>query len=609
MGMDRFRSFVAAAWRERLLLLTWTLTAVIIGCCGIHETNEKHLEVLVIVPAVAAILVWYPMARMFREITTSRMELADQHRQFEAMFMDAAIGMCLTDDDGHFIRANPSFCQMVGYSEDELRGRSFAEFTHPDDRERNVRNFEALGDGGGAIEHEKRYVVRDGSVIWVLISSSAVSEGTMYRGLRWAQVRDITARRQGEQLLRESEERWRTLVANSQEMVLLLDEERRFAYVNPAVKRWLGYEPDTLIGSALGFATHPDDAAAVNEAFEQIASEESVSLRHRLRHQDGSWHTLESTLVAVTDAPAIGAVLITSRDVTERVALDQDRERLELDRRVSQRLEAVGQLAAGIAHEINTPLQFVGDSLTFLKEAADELVTLTGLYRNTLYTDAPIPVEERRRAMQQAEEDADVDYLCERIPAAFARTADGIDRMRSIVLAMKRFSHASNTDAALADINEAIETTLAVCRNEYKYVANVVVELGELPPIACNVGELNQVFLNLIINAAQAIEEKVAGSGEQGQIRISTRLDEGNVLIEIADDGAGIAPELQDRIYEPFFTTKQVGKGTGQGLALARTTIERHSGSLECASAPGQGTTFAIRLPLQESSTPVAEAA
>jgi len=607
--MDRSRSFVAAARRERLLLLTWALTAVIIVSCGIQGAREERLSVLVIVPAVSAILVWYPMARMFRELTTSRLELADQHRQFEAMFMDAAFGMCLTDDDGRFIRTNPSFCRMVGYNEDELRGRSFAEFTHPDDRERNLRNFEALGEGGGAMELEKRYIVRDGSVIWVLISSSPVSEGTMYSGMRWAQVQDITARRQGEQLLRESEERWRTLVANSQEMVLLLDEERRCAYVNPAVKRWLGYEPDALIGSALGFATHPDDVAAINQAFDQVASEESVSLRHRLRHQDGSWHTLESTLVSVTDAPAIGAVLITSRDVTERVALDQDRERLELDRRVSQRLEAVGQLAAGIAHEINTPLQFVGDSVTFLKEAADELVSLTGLYRNTLYTDAPIPVEERRRWMRQAEEHADVDYLCERIPAAFERTADGIDRVRSIVLAMKRFSHATNTDAAPADINEAIETTLAVCRNEYKYVANVVVELGELPPVTCNIGELNQVFLNLVINAAQAIEEQMAGSGEQGQIRISTRLDGGHVLIEIADDGPGIAPELQDRIYEPFFTTKEVGKGTGQGLALARTTIERHSGSLDCASAPGQGTTFAIRLPLQEFPTPLAEAA
>jgi signal transduction histidine kinase len=282
--------------------------------------------------------------------------------------------------------------------------------------------------------------------------------------------------------------------------------------------------------------------------------------------------------------------------------LEQEHERMELDRRVSHRLEAVGQLAAGIAHEINTPLQFVGDSLTFLEEAVDELLRLTSLYRWTLYTDDPIPVEERREAMRAAEERADVEYLCERIPAAFARTADGIARVRSIVMAMKRFSHASSTDFAPAEINEAIETTLAVCRNEYKYVAEVAVELGELPSVTCNIGELNQVFLNLIINAAQALEEKVAASGELGVIRISTRVVGSEVQIKIADNGPGIPRELQDRIYEPFFTTKEVGKGTGQGLALARSTIQRHSGSLECSSDPA-GTTFTIRLPLTQPST------
>jgi two-component system, NtrC family, sensor kinase len=280
---------------------------------------------------------------------------------------------------------------------------------------------------------------------------------------------------------------------------------------------------------------------------------------------------------------------------------------MELDRRVSHRLEAVGQLAAGMAHEINTPLQFVGDSLTFLEEAVDELLRLTSLYRWALYTDAPIPVEERREAMRALEERADLEYLCERIPAAFARTADGIARVRSIVMAMKRFSHASSAEFAPAEINEAIETTLAVCRNEYKYVAEVVVELGELPSVTCDIGELNQVFLNLIINAAQAIEEKVRESSGRGEIRISTRVAGREVVIEIADDGPGIPPEIRDRIYEPFFTTKEVGKGTGQGLALARSTIQRHSGSLECSSGP-EGTTFTIRLPLTQPSTEATEA-
>lgn len=308
-------------------------------------------------------------------------------------------------------------------------------------------------------------------------------------------------------------------------------------------------------------------------------------------------------VMAITDATPGEE---TDRKMFER---ERERERLELERRVSHRLEAVGQLSAGIAHEINTPLQFVGDSVTFLRDAVDELLGLTALYRETLHSTAPIPVEERRRTMHEAEERAEVDYLCERIPLAFARTTDGIARVRSIVQAMKRFSHASISSVEPADLNEAIETTLAVCRNEYKYVAEVVTDLRELPAITCNIGELNQVFLNLIINAAQALEEKVGDSGERGLISIRTRVDGPEAVIEIADDGPGIPPELQDRIYEPFFTTKEVGRGTGQGLALARNTIQRHNGSLNCVSEPGRGAIFTIRLPLERSADAIPAAA
>jgi two-component system, NtrC family, sensor kinase len=398
--------------------------------------------------------------------------------------------------------------------------------------------------------------------------------------------------------LEQSEERWKTLFAHLQEIVILIDADGTITYTSPSVRRWLGYEAADLEGSELASIGHPEDATRFDATLERSDPERPTSIHHRLRAKDGSWRTLESTVVCLNHEPLVDTVLLAGRDVTENVTLEQERERLELDRRVSQRLEAVGQLSAGIAHEINTPLQFVGDSVTFLKDAVDELLSLTALYRETLYIDAPIPVEQRRRKMRDAEEHADVDYLVQRIPVAFSRTTDGITRVRSIVQAMKRFSHTSSTEMAPADINEAIETTLAVCRNEYKYVANLDLDLGELPAIDCNIGELNQVFLNLIINAAQAIEYKVGPSGGQGEIRISTRVDGADVVIQIADDGPGIPPELQDRIYEPFFTTKEVGKGTGQGLALARTTIERHAGSLDCASAMGAGTTFTIRLPL-----------
>jgi two-component system NtrC family sensor kinase len=261
-------------------------------------------------------------------------------------------------------------------------------------------------------------------------------------------------------------------------------------------------------------------------------------------------------------------------------------------------------LAAGIAHEINTPLQFVGDSVSFLSDAVDELLILTGAYRETLHLDLEIPLAERRRALAQAEEIADLDYLLERIPAAFRRAADGVERVRSIVQAMKHFSHTGPAEMAPADLNEAIETTLEVCRGEYKYIAEVTFSAGELPPLTCEISEINQLLLNLIINAAQAVGEHDRGAGAMGTIEIETSCDGDFVTIRITDDGPGIPPELQERIYEPFFTTKEVGKGTGQGLALARTTVQRHAGMLECRSVPGQGTTFTIRLPLEPHDAP-----
>src|SRR6185312_6367729 len=192
------------------------------------------------------------------------------------------------------------------------------------------------------------------------------------------------------------------------------------------------------------------------------------------------------------------------------------------------------------------------DSVTFLRESVDSLLSLTNLYRDLLHTEEPIDKDERRRRAAEAEDAADLDYLSERIPGAFDRTVEGISRVTSIVKAMKRFSYAASVETTPADLNDALETTLAVCRNEYKYVADVELDLGDLPLVTCNIGELNQVFLNLIINAAQAIGEVADGSARRGTIRIVTRVEDADVAVEVADDGPGIAPELQDRIYEPF---------------------------------------------------------
>jgi len=176
---------------------------------------------------------------------------------------------------------------------------------------------------------------------------------------------------------------------------------------------------------------------------------------------------------------------------------------------------------------------------------------------------------------------------------------DGVDRVAGIVRAMKSFAHPGSEDRASVDLNDALTNTLIVARNEFKYVADVETELGALPPVVCQLGEINQVFLNLVVNAAHAVGDAVEGSDRRGTITVRSRTEGADVIVEIADTGVGIRPELKDRIFDPFFTTKPVGKGTGQGLAMARAIVAKHGGALTCDSTLGTGTTFTLRLPIQ----------
>lgn len=276
------------------------------------------------------------------------------------------------------------------------------------------------------------------------------------------------------------------------------------------------------------------------------------------------------------------------------------REQVEVELRLAQKLEAVGQLAAGIAHEINTPIQYVGDSVHFLKTAFDDVQNLLDRYQEGIAMLVQQPEQAKLiAAIRDAEDLADLDYLRENVPSAFARTLEGIGYVAGIVRAMKEFAHPDQREKNRADLNQALRTTLTVAHNEYRYVADVETHLDELPLVLCYPSDLNQVFLNLVVNAAHAIAE-VAGDGAQrGKITLSTRLDGDWVEIAIADTGGGIPEAIRDRVYDPFFTTKPVGKGTGQGLAIARfIVVDKHQGVLKFTSEPGPGTTFYIRLPV-----------
>ncbi|MEQ1439187.1 ATP-binding protein [Fontimonas sp. SYSU GA230001] len=280
----------------------------------------------------------------------------------------------------------------------------------------------------------------------------------------------------------------------------------------------------------------------------------------------------------------------------------EQRTKMELELRQAQKLEAMGRLAAGLAHEINTPVQFVADSCHYLADGTAQALALLDRYRLALeqVETGAVGASAARAALDAERRRIAADELAVDLPQAGARALEGLERIAQIVRSMKEFSHRGSGQRTPVDLNRAIENTLTIARHEYRYVADVRTEFGDLPPVPCFPGELNQALLNLIVNAAHAIADAVRGSERRGCITVRTRRAAGHVEIDVADDGTGIPDEIRERIFEPFFTTKEIGKGSGQGLAIARAVIvDQHGGQLIVDSTPGQGTTFTIRLPLE----------
>lgn len=266
----------------------------------------------------------------------------------------------------------------------------------------------------------------------------------------------------------------------------------------------------------------------------------------------------------------------------------------------AQKLESIGQLAAGIAHEINTPCQYVSDNTRFVKEQMAALLSVIDSYAEQIDPNAPAQSwQERNDEIQEILGRLDYNFIREEIPLALAQSLEGLGRITKIVGAMKDFSHPGTAELAMADINRAIESTVTVCSNRWKHVASIEMDLDhEMPDVPCLVAEFNQVILNLVTNAADAISER--RNADKGQIRIDTSHTDEWAEIRISDNGTGIPESVIAKMYDPFFTTKEVGKGTGQGLAISRDiVVNKHNGSISCESVHGEGTVFTLRLPLK----------
>jgi len=379
-----------------------------------------------------------------------------------------------------------------------------------------------------------------------------------------------------------------TVIDAMPESIVWKDPHSRVRGFNAALGRRLkrhGIQPE-LRSRLSDSAMEPDLAAYIDEV-ERVESQVMDSgvavtdLQMTRPEPDGSSRNVLRTVIPLRRNGVIDGVLSTTRDITEVV-------NLERSLASAQRLESIGQLSAGVAHEINTPIQYVSDNTAFLETSFTDL---------TQAVSSLCEIAERHdpEAVAQIAKEADLEFLLEDIPDAVRQSREGLDQIASIVRAMKAFAHPGG-EVVPTDINQLVATTVDVSRNEWKYHAEVVMDLDEdLPQPRCDEGQIKQVLLNMIINASDAIAE--TGS-EAGTITITTRPADAGIVVEIRDTGAGMSPAVQQRIFERFYTTKPVGRGSGQGLAIAYDAITAHGGEIQVDSTPGEGTTFTITLPL-----------
>jgi len=421
-------------------------------------------------------------------------------------------------------------------------------------------------------------------------SSPVVDKNGVYYGRIWT-FRDITERKRNEDALQQLS----LAVEQSPVSVVITDPKGNMSYVNRKFTECTGYSAEEVVGK------NPRILNAGHCQPELYQNLWSTITQGRVWH--GEFCNRKKNGDTFWEAATITPITNPKGDITHFLAVKEDiteKRSLEAQLRQAQKLEGIGQLAAGIAHEINTPTQFVTDNLTFLRDSWKSVYELIERYRSSVQSTANQMPPGVAAGLQEAEKSCDLEFIIAEVPRAIEQSLDGAARVAKIVRAMKEFSHPDSADKTATDLNKAIESTITVARNEWKYVADLVKDFdGSLPPVVCYAGNVNQVVLNLIVNAAHAIKDNVK-EGEKGRITVGTRKRDGFVEISVADTGAGIPENIRTRVFDPFFTTKEVGKGTGQGLALAYTVVvKKHGGKIWFETEVGKGTTFYITLPIE----------
>ncbi len=536
-----------------------------------------------------------PVATAVVRDLTKRKLAEEQVRKLSRAVEHSPALIVITDRFGAIEYVNPAFTRVAGYTLDEVRGQNprmlKSDRTPPEVYQGLWQTIEAGGEWRGELYNRKK----NGELYWESASISPVPDADGRITHYIAVKEDISERKRAEAELSRAHKTLRAVIDAAPLGIVTLDPENKVQNWNSGAERIFGWSEEEVLGRTLPIIP-PEGTTALVDRVQRALRGELRSFEGPRRRKDGSSVYVEGWCAALRgDDGAPSGIVIEYADLTGR-------KQLEEQLRQAQKLESIGQLAAGIAHEINTPIQYVADNTTFLQEAFGNLSRLLGCYEQLLEAARSGGVTpEVVQSVEGAIRASDLPFLEREIPESIRQCLEGVGRVAQIVRAMKEFSHPGPQQRTAVDLNRSIESTTLVCRNEWKYVANLETDLDpELPPVPCVPGEINQALLNLIVNAAHAIAEVVGRSGQKGVITVSTRHQGDWALISVRDTGCGIAEAIRERIFDPFFTTKEVGKGTGQGLSIAHSVVvQKHGGTIAFESQLGVGTTFTIRLPLK----------
>lgn len=591
-----------------------SVTPNAVAAKNMESTTHLLIAIYLGLAVVWAGLAWV-LAQFAAKSKSAEQNLAENVQKSMAVVNTALEGIVTFDPLGIIETFNPHAEKIFDYQASEIIGKNVSRLMSESAGKSKMGDWASTfttsdsHDGSFREIHGRR---KNGELFPLEIAVNRVvfQEEVLFTAL----MRDITQRKQAEQALASEKERLAVTLRSIGDGVITTDVMSKVIMLNQIAETLTGWVQAEAVGQDLKEILQLCNAKTdelrkdIYEHAETQGDTDDGSafvfpLETALVSKSGGKCIIEGTCSLIKDQLNfhIGHVFV-FRDITERL-------KMENQLALSSKMDSIGRLAAGVAHEINTPLQYVGDNLRFLNECFASVNELLQVYRSYAQTTPENPESKPKQAdLQRKEKDVEADYLMEEIPKSIQESSSGIQRVSKLVMAMKKFSHPSQSEKKPTDINQSVEGTVVISRNEWKYHADLETNLDPaLPMVPCVVDELNQVLLNMVVNAADAIKEAVEKKLiERGKITLSTAQENGFVKIIVSDNGVGIPTEIQSKIFELFFTTKPVGKGTGQGLAITHDIIvNKHGGRIDLQSDPGKGAAFTLLLPIDPPQKPM----